>query len=237
MFAGDGCRVRIMGGVHERFKPAQGEYRCLAFLECYFTHKEEVMGRTASGKRHGQIPAGAVESMFKRVGTARVARMGEPHKVIDALGIDRDLVLRFLGVFSRFEFALKRSGFLRNSKRAEADWNTYADSLRGKFKSVDDSKFTDAVVFIISTPPCRQVVSGSGIDWEGTPPGDGEHREKYVLRLVRVVRNNLFHGGKYPVGPVEDVGRNSELIEASLDVLAQCLQLSPDVRAAFDEVP
>ena len=25
--------------------------------------------------------------------------------------------------------------------------------------------------------------------------------ENYVLRLVRVVRNNLFHGGKYQSGP------------------------------------
>ncbi len=163
--------------------------------------------------------------------------MAEPDTIIDALGIDRAVVLKFLGVFSRFEFALKRSGFLEASEQAEANWDTYADSLRGRFESVKNQRFIEAVAFLKKAPPRRQVVSGSDIDWKDTPVGDGEHHEKYVLRLVRVVRNNLFHGGKYPIpiGPLEDVGRNRELIEASVAVLAECLQLSPNVQAAFDE--
>ena len=163
--------------------------------------------------------------------------MGEPDEIIEALGIDRDLVLRFLGVFSRFEFALKRSGFLKGSEQAEADWDAYAKSLRGTFRSVEDTRFTETVAFFLKAPPRKQVVSGGDIDWKDTQIGDGEHQENYVLRLVRVVRNNLFHGGKYPipVGPLEDVGRNHKLLEASLAVLTQCLQLSPGLRAVFDE--
>jgi hypothetical protein len=34
--------------------------------------------------------------------------MTEPEDIVEALGIDRVLVLRFLGVFSRFEYSLKR---------------------------------------------------------------------------------------------------------------------------------
>ena len=153
--------------------------------------------------------------LFKRVGALRVARMVEPDKIIDALGVDPDLVLRFLGVFSRFEFALKRSEFLKGSRNAEANWDAYAKWLRGTFRSVEDTRFTEAVACLRNAPPKKQVVSGGDINWEGTSIREGECLEQYVLRLVRAVRNNLFHGGKYPspVGPLEDVGRNQELIE------------------------
>ena len=72
-------------------------------------------------------------------------------------------------------------------------------------------------MFLESEPPRRQAVSGHDIDWKDTSIGNGEQHENYVLRLVRIVRNNLFHGGKYPipVGPMEDVGRNRELLNAS----------------------
>ena len=165
------------------------------------------------------------------------ARLSKPDEIINALIVDRDLVLLFLGVFSRFEFALKRSIFLKGSEQAEADWDRYADSLRGKFQLVDDTSFTKAVAFFLEAPPKKQVVSGGNLNWKDTSIGNGEHREKYVLRLVRIVRNNLFHGGKYPipVGPLEDAGRNHELLKASLTVLTQCLQLSPAVRDVFNE--
>ena len=68
--------------------------------------------------------------------------------------------------------------------------------------------------------------------------GQGEHREGYVLRLVRVVRNNLFHGGKYPIPiePLEDMARNEVLLNPSIVVLRNCLSISDPVRAAFEEV-
>lgn len=44
--------------------------------------------------------------------------------------------------------------------------------------------------------------------------------EQYVIELLKTVRNNLFHGGKYPDGPVEEIARNREILRASLVVLA-----------------
>lgn len=163
--------------------------------------------------------------------------MTEPEDIVEAFGIDRVLVLRFFGVFSRFEYALKRSGFVKGQDQVEPDWNTYANGLRGKFQSVDDPGFSDAVNALIDAPPRKQIFTGSRLDWKDTVVGAGEQHESYVLHLVRIVRNNLFHGGKYPlpVGPLEDVGRNSLLIKASLTVLKQCLRLSPDLKAVFEE--
>lgn len=163
--------------------------------------------------------------------------MPEPEAVIDALAIDRTLALRFFATFSRFEYALKRTGYLKPGDKAEPNWDAYANSLRGRFPGIQDSLFRKAVEFLLKAPPKSQVVSGKDIDWQDTRLGNGEQHENYVLRLVRIVRNNLFHGGKYPTptGPMEDVGRNKLLLESSISILKQCLELSPDVRAAFEE--
>ena len=86
-------------------------------------------------------------------------------------------------------------------------------------------------------PPKTQIVSGNDLGWRETPIGQGEHHESYVLRLVRTVRNNLFHGGKYPypLGPVEDVARNERLLRSAVVILRQCLKLSKTVRNNFEE--
>jgi hypothetical protein len=164
--------------------------------------------------------------------------MVEPIKIIDALVLDRDLVLRFFAVFSRFEYSLKRSGFLKRGEKAEPNWDTYANSLRGCFGGVQDQAFRDAVSFLMKEPPRTQVVRASDLDWKDTVQGKGEFHERFVLRLVSTVRNNLFHGGKYPapLGPMDDVARNRRLLEAGITVLTQCLELNVSVRSTFEEV-
>ena len=79
--------------------------------------------------------------------------MVELEKIIDALVVDRDLVLRFFATFARFEYSLKRSGFLKPGDKAEPDWDTYANSLRGKFPHIQDSTFRSAVAFLLKEPP------------------------------------------------------------------------------------
>ena len=166
-----------------------------------------------------------------------------PSDAVGALGAlapNADLVFRFFAFFSRFECALKRSGFLRKiNSRAEPDWKKYANSVRERFANVDNEAFRDAVAFLLDAPPQTQVVAHNNtLGWADTPMGQGEHREAYVLRLVRVVRNNLFHGGKYPIpiGPLEDTARNEALLNAGIAILSHCLSLSDPVRAAFEEV-
>lgn len=161
----------------------------------------------------------------------------ELSKVIEALVGDRDLVLEFVAVFSRFEYSLKRSGYLKRGNKAEADWDKYANSLVGGFASVTEQAFRQAVEFLVKQPPKTQIISGSDLGWTATSMGAGEHHERYVLRLVSTVRNNLFHGGKYPdpLGPIVDVARNRRLLEAGVTVLKQCLELSENVRGAFEE--
>lgn len=163
--------------------------------------------------------------------------MIEPTKIVETLVVDRDLVLQFFGLFSRFEYSLKRSGFLKTGSKAEPNWDKYANSIQGRFGQLQDAEFQKAVAFLLKEPPKTQVVSGNNLGWSNTLRGPGEHQERYVLRLVSTVRNNLFHGGKYPhpFGPMGDVARNRDLLEGGIIVLRQCLELSDDVRTTFEQ--
>lgn len=160
-------------------------------------------------------------------------------QVIDVLSVNHKLVFWFFAFFSRFEYALKRTCFLKSGAKSKAqpNWDTFADSLCGKFESVQNKAFQEAMVFLCQKPPRQQVVSGCDLEWCETEQGDGESLEKYVLRLVRTVRNNLFHGGKYPSGPMYDMARDGKLLKESIVVLRQCLELSDSVRKAFEETP
>ena len=55
-----------------------------------------------------------------------------------------------------------------------------------------------------------------------------------LLLMVRTVRNNLFHGGKYlPEGETE-AGRNHELVKHALNILLSCSKIDHEVRSSFE---
>jgi len=154
------------------------------------------------------------------------------------LADDQELVFAFLVVFSRFECALKRSGYLKHDDGpAEPNWDTFANTLKGRLGSIAEPKFIEASRFLLAKPPETQVATHRQLGWRKTIRGDGESEERYLLRLVTTVRNNLFHGGKYPYpfGPVVDVSRDRRLLQAGISILEACLALSPEVQALFEE--
>jgi hypothetical protein len=155
----------------------------------------------------------------------------ETFRMFTSLAEDMELIFRFFAFFSRFEYALKRATFLKKKKKAEPDWDKYANTLKGQLVKVNDKRCRSAYTYLKNAPPQQQVVIGSQLTWEDSTQGHGEFEERYILRLVATVRNNLFHGGKYPypIGPIPDVARNRKLLNASIVILEQCLILSPDV--------
>jgi hypothetical protein len=162
----------------------------------------------------------------------------DPLRLLDAIAPDRDLVLHFFTVFSRFEFALKRIAkyLAGNEKEAKANWDEYAKAIRGRFSDMSGGEFSAAVTYLTANPPKKQTVAAGVIRWRDSVKGPGESNEAFILRLVRTVRNNLFHGGKYPEGPIDDVARNRLLLQASIRVLLQCLDISPEVKQWYYEV-
>jgi hypothetical protein len=150
---------------------------------------------------------------------------------VKQLGINAELVGGFFMYFSRFEYALKAAGFAKGTeKRAEPDWDSFADSLEGKLAAVRDEEFQDAVRYMSSQPPERQILVDKVIRWKDSTRDPTHSEEKWLLvGLVKTTRNNLFHGGKFPPEPARD----NRLLRACLTVLRQAMKLSPDVEYMF----
>ena len=146
--------------------------------------------------------------------------------IADSLGIDKDLVLEFFCAFSRFEYALKKAGFATGGKtRVSADWDCFGKTLRA-LSSEQYAPVLECCGYLRRQPPKKQVLRGGNLAWSDVTDTSLSDVEQ-ILIYVRCVRNNLFHGGKFPMpdGPVEGVARNKELVQDSLAVLHAVLAL------------
>jgi len=148
--------------------------------------------------------------------------------------LDRNLITEFFFVFSRFEYALKRAGFLKPNRRsAEPDWDTFGDALEQKYNSDETPQLSSSVDYLLSEPPKRQIVQEDGsLGWDPDKRGS-ETEIVWLLLLVRRIRNNLFHGGKYPYMPLPEPARDDRLLESSLVLLEACLDWDDEVREYF----
>lgn len=159
--------------------------------------------------------------------------------------VDRELLLEFFLTFSRFEYALKASDLFTRPNRprndpsrpleAQPDWDKFARSLGERFQSDKTDALKHACEYIFNSPPWKQVIINGAIAWETPVRPAHESDIVFLLRMVRSVRNNLFHGGKHNIDVHEDTQRTEMLLRSSLVVLEECLALAPYVRSAFDE--
>ena len=139
--------------------------------------------------------------------------------------------VEFFVTFSRFEYALKRSGYLRSVKegaKAEPGWDKCASDLGEAFftQIYESTQVTE----LFKRPPRKQVVQNGEIRWKET---EQINTVKDLFVAIRKIRNNLFHGGKYPTGPIEEAARNKKLLSGTLWVLEQALEKSPEVNRVF----
>jgi hypothetical protein len=151
--------------------------------------------------------------------------------------LDRDLVLDFFWKFSVFECALKREGYLRSGRNngAEPDWERFGLEVQGRFAKVSNPGFAEAVDKLRLLSPRRQVVRDGRVGWDPIVHNNGESEEAYILHLLKTARNNLFHGGKYPDGPIDEVARDRDILRAALAILDGCYELHAGVQRWIDE--
>lgn len=123
--------------------------------------------------------------------------------ILQTLNIPQNLVLEFLATFSRFEYALKKSGYVDgNEKKVSAAWDGFANDV-AKLEAELLGKVLDSCPYLQRHPPKKQVLKDGALHWlerqgtSGSAIGD-------VLLSVRTVRNNVFHGGKFPDGPISE---------------------------------
>jgi hypothetical protein len=150
-----------------------------------------------------------------------------------------DLVIEFFVVFSRFECALKRAEFVKadNHHNAFANWDNFAKERLDKLlPSMGNPEFNRAKSYLIDHPPQRQLYKNGRMCWQDNAKRKDESDGKYLLRLVRDVRDNLFHGGKYPMVPIDgEALRNRDLLQACLSVLAACRSIDSRVDIFFND--
>ena len=157
-----------------------------------------------------------------------------PNDMFRHLHVCPELACRFLATFSRMEYALKASGYLQNVNDAHPDWDRFAADIRVEFEEIDDGDFRTAVKYLREEPPCKQIVQDGQLTFVDRP-ADGQPVAHQVLLMVRRVRNNLFHGGKYSPASEANPGRDRALIEYSLIVLEHCITQNSAVRERYEQ--
>ena len=156
--------------------------------------------------------------------------------------LDRDLVFEFFWKFSVFECALKREGFLRKRKPAEAEepaeanWTLFGEDITERFEEVETIGFAAAAAKLRELSPRKQINRNRVLGWKKPVQGQNESNAVYTLRPLTTVRNNLFHGGKYPDGDILEVSRDKEVLRAALAVLDGCYELHAGVRNRINEI-
>jgi len=144
--------------------------------------------------------------------------------ILDLLNVPRELTLEFLAMFARFEFALKKAGYaVGDNSKVSPDWDSFANDV-AKLDATALAPMLNASQYLQQHPPKKQVLDNGALRWvarqgtTGSAIGD-------VLLSVRTVRNNLFHGGKFPDAMVTDPLRDEQLIRDCLAVLKGLLEL------------
>ncbi|EEJ2708096.1 hypothetical protein B5637_004398, partial [Salmonella enterica subsp. enterica serovar Kiambu] len=133
------------------------------------------------------------------------------------LYVSEKLILDFICVFSRLEYALKVSGFARgDSKKVEPCWDCFAKKINDNFLKIENEDLKKAVGYLLESPPRKQILSEGKIIFQDQPVDKKQRTTQQLLLMIRRVRNNLFHGGKYCPDGEKESGRNEDLLNASL---------------------
>lgn len=120
-------------------------------------------------------------------------------------------------VFSRFEYAMKKSDFHRGTT---PNWTKLAQKFPDYF--FEKIKGASEAEIIFQNPPRHLIIENGNVGWstDGHSPNDVVS----LFKNVEKIRNNLFHGDK-----AYNSDRNEELIAAALFVLNEAYQKAQNI--------
>lgn len=155
-------------------------------------------------------------------------------EVYDKVDFDRDLVFKFFTVFSLFEYALKIAGFrtIKQNGEVQPNWNSFANNIHQRFNHQATAELAGAVNYLLNRPVMIQVVQNANSGFAQRIRPQNISDTVWLSMLIRGVRNNLFHGGKFRY----DRPRDPELIKSSLIILESWAQLHTDVERELRNV-
>ncbi|HST62228.1 MAG TPA: hypothetical protein VLK84_26225 [Longimicrobium sp.] len=151
------------------------------------------------------------------------------------------MLLEFVAVYARLEYALKRVGRATEGRDGKVNvaWEGLLTELAPHFRAEANATVRDAVQYIAENPPRREVFEKHGVRFAKVPAATVGIPLKTLVDHVRRTRNNLFHGGKFPLEPVSEPARNERLLHSGVIVLIEIIHLCrdhvPDVYHAFSE--
>ncbi|MCL4272255.1 MAG: hypothetical protein KJZ77_00160 [Anaerolineales bacterium] len=156
------------------------------------------------------------------------------NRIYRQVDFDRKLVFKFFTVFSLFEYALKREGFLTvgRSSEAQPDWESFANAIDPQFTALRKPSLISAKNYMLNHPVMRQIVHNNVVTYTRRIKPNNMNDIVWLSILIRGVRNNLFHGGKFRY----DRPRDPDLIKSSLIILEAWAKLHPDVKQALENI-
>ena len=154
------------------------------------------------------------------------AKLNQEHTTVD-----KDLLLEFFSTFAQFEFALKASDFRCKGARdgVKPDWDKFTNSIANKFDKNANSDLQKACDYILKKPPQRQVFKNGSIEWERNYRETSVNDAEFLIKMVKQIRNNLFHGAKHDSKFPNNTERKTLLLESALTILEYCLSLDPNL--------
>lgn len=147
-------------------------------------------------------------------------------------------IVEFFFAFSRFECALKATSNFRsvNHNKVEANWNVFVNTIQNRFDRTRTEELEEAVTYIINHPPRIQAIDAhDNLSWRARVFQPHDNLTTKLKCHICDIRNNLFHGGKFYGSYEEDVSRNYILLDKSIIILNEWLNLSDAVRENFLE--
>jgi hypothetical protein len=140
------------------------------------------------------------------------------------------LASEFFKEFSHSEYSLKAAGFHNGDGNAEANWSEFAKQVEAYIQTPDSKQLSNAIEFIFSQPPKKQVICNGQIQWSDATPNQRLKADNLLI-YVRRVRSNLFHGGKFN-GHWFEPERSEQLIQNCLVILKACINNLDSTREA-----
>ncbi|WP_077639991.1 hypothetical protein [Salinivibrio sp. IB574] len=151
------------------------------------------------------------------------------------LHMPADLAIEFVATFARMEHALKSAGYaLGNEDKVEPAWDRFANKIHEQFDQLASEELIAAKDLLLNSPPRKQVLLNGQVIFQEQLLDQKQRTTQQIIRFVRTVRNNLFHGGKFlPIGEAES-GRNEALVRSSLKIIKACIELNEEVKQSYE---
>lgn len=123
----------------------------------------------------------------------------------------------FAALFRKTEHDLKRSGFLRDTDHAQADWNKFARELGLPF--FEEIRASGRADTLLGEPPRK--LMREGLEWLPLNPRPLANVVELFEQGVCRVRNSFVHGEKFVSGQEGQWERDATLVAEASFVLKQ----------------